>query len=572
MRSVPSVVLALLAAVASPSAAQRPPAAGARFAVSFPAVARGESLTGRVFVFVTMDSSPEPRFQAGEIGLTAPFFGRDVSALAPSATVIVDASAQGFPLHSVAELPEGDYYVQAVANVYTRFDRADGHSIWVHMDQWEGQHLTSSPGNLFSDARRVHIAAGRVIPLRLTHVIPPVTVPEDTRWIKHVKIQSTLLTRFWGRPMYLGAVVLLPAEYDEHPNVRYPVDYEQDHFSLAPPYHFQTTAPVPVTEREAGSRAWVINLRRGEGYRLYQDWSSADFPRALMVTFLHPTPYFDDSYAVNSANNGPYGDAIMTELIPYIESHFRIIPRAYARVLSGGSTGGWESLALQAYHPDFFGGAWIYYPDPVDFHRWITSDVYADDDAYLAPGTRWLPHERPFMRTPEGQPMLATRQLDQLERTLGTHGRSAEQQQAWEAVYGPVGRDGYPTPLWNHETGAIDHRVTIYMRDHGYDLAAYIHDHWPQIGGQLAGKLHVYAGDMDHFYLNLAVYRLQEMLEALRDPLYGGSFTYGRPTKGHGIRPTTTGAMLRVMAAEIARNAPAGAENAWHYRVVVTAP
>src|SRR5258708_8568133 len=179
MRSVPSVVLALLAAVASPSAAQRPPAAGARFAVSFPAVVRGESLTGRVFVFVTMDSSPEPRFQAGEIGLTAPFFGRDVSALAPSATVIVDASAQGFPLHSVAELPEGDYYVQAVANVYTRFDRADGHSIWVHMDQWEGHHLTSSPGNLFSDARRVHIAAGRVIPLRPHPANPPVTGPED---------------------------------------------------------------------------------------------------------------------------------------------------------------------------------------------------------------------------------------------------------------------------------------------------------------------------------------------------------------------------------------------------------
>jgi hypothetical protein len=292
----------------------------------------------------------------------------------------------------------------------------------------------------------------------------------------------------------------------------------------------------------------------------------------LMVTFLHPTPYYDDSYAVNSANNGPYGDAIMTELIPYIESHFRIISQGYARVLSGGSTGGWESLALQAYHPDFFGGAWVYYPDPVDFHRWVTTDVYTDTSAYLAEGTRWLPHERPFMRTPEGQPMLTARQLDQIETALGTHGRSAEQQQAWEAVYGPVGADGYPVPLWNHDTGRIDHAVAAYMRDHGYDLSAYIQDNWPRIGQQLAGKLHVYTGDMDHFYLNLAVYRLQEVLERLRDPAYGGSFTYGRPLKGHGIRPTTTGDMLRAMAAEIAKNAPAGSGAAWHYAVPVTAP
>ena len=572
MRLFPAVAVLLAIAVVRGADAQSAAPAAPRFAVSFPASVRGEPVTGRVFIFVTTDSAPEPRFQSGGLSSTAPFFGRDVSGLAPSAPVIVDASAPGFPLHSLAELPEGDYYVQALVNVYTQFHRADGHTIWAHMDQWEGQQFASSPGNLVSAVRRVHLAPGATIPLELTRVIPPVVVPEDTRWIKHVKIQSTLLTRFWGRPMYLGAVVLLPAGYDEHSDVRYPVDYEQDHFSLAPPYHFQTTVPVPVTEREAGARAWVVNLRRGEGYKLYQDWSSADFPRMLMVTFLHPTPYYDDSYAVNSANNGPYGDAIMTELIPYIESHFRIIPHAYARVLSGGSTGGWESLALQAYHPDFFGGAWVYYPDPVDFHRWVTSDVYTDDDAYLAPGTRWLPHERPFMRTPEGQPMLTMRQVDQIENTLGTHGRSAEQQQAWEAVYGPVGEDGYPTPLWNHETGKIDHRVAAYMRDRGYDLTSYIHDRWPQIGPQLAGKLHVYTGDMDHFYLNLAVYRLQEMLEALRDPPYGGSFAYGRPIKGHGIRPTTTGDMLRAMAAEIAHNAPAGAPDGWHYRVAGGTP
>jgi S-formylglutathione hydrolase FrmB len=394
-----------------------------------------------------------------------------------------------------------------------------------------------------------------------------VEIPADTKWIKHIKIQSALLTKFWGHPMYLGAVVLLPRGYDEHPDVRYPVDYEQDHFSLAPPYHFQEERVEPVDSNVVGHRAWVVNLRRREGYRLYQDWTSDSFPRMLMVTFLHPTPFFDDSYAVNSANDGPYGDAIMTELIPYIESHFRIIREPYARVLSGGSTGGWESFALQIHHPDFFGGAWIYYPDPVDFRRWGLVDIYHDDNAFHPPGARWLIPERPTFRSTEGQVLITERQQGQLEAVLGSHGRSAEQQEAWEAVYGPVGDDGYPKPLWNKSTGAIDHTVAAYMRDHGYDLGAYLEKNWATLGSQLVGKLHFYAGDMDNFYLNMAVYKVQDFLETTQHPHYTGSFEYGRPLKGHGFRPTSTGDMLRVMAEHISKNAPAGVSTtAWNYR------
>jgi hypothetical protein len=286
----------------------------------------------------------------------------------------------------------------------------------------------------------------------------------------------------------------------------------------------------------------------------------------LMVTFLHPTPYFDDSYAVNSANDGPYGDAIMQELIPYIESHFRIIRQPYARVLSGGSTGGWESLALQAYHPEFFGGAWVYYPDPVDFQHWALVNIYADSNAFHPPGAQWLIPERPMMRSPDGQVLITERQQGQLESVLGTHGRSGEQQEAWEAVYGPVGADGYPVPLWNKSTGAIDHGVAAYMREHGYDLTAYLREHWPRIGPQLVGKLHVYVGDMDSFYLNTAVYDLQHFLESTTAPYYAGSFTFGRPVKGHGIRPTSTGDMLRAMARQITSNAPSGTNtDAWKY-------
>jgi hypothetical protein len=542
---------------------------GARFEISFPASVHGEPITGRVFVFIARDSASEPRFQGGSLGANGPFFGVDVDHLAPGASARIDGATPGFPIASLRDIPEGDYYVQAVLNVYTQMHRADGHTIWVHADQWEGQQFVESPGNLVSKVRRVHIAprATNAIRLTLSDVIPPVEVPADTKWIKHIKIQSALLTRFWGHPMYLGAVVLLPRGYDEHPDVHYPVDYEQDHFSLAPPYHFQEQRVDPVDSNVVGHRPWVVNLRRREGYRLYQDWTSDSFPRMLMVTFLHPTPFFDDSYAVNSANDGPYGDAIMTELIPYIESHFRIISEPYARVLSGGSTGGWESFALQIYHPEFFGGAWTYYPDPIDFRRWGLIDIYHDDNAFHPPGAHWLIPERPMFRSTEGQVLITERQQGQLEAVLGSHGRSAEQQEAWEAVYGPVGDDGYPKPLWNKSTGAIDHSVAAYMRDHGFDLGAYLQKHWTTLGPQLVGKLHFYAGDMDNFYLNMAVYQVEDFLKTTQNPHYTGSFEYGRPLKGHGFRPTSTGDMLRVMAEHISKNAPAGASTAaWNYR------
>ena len=559
--------LLCVAVVAAPSLAAQ--SGGTRFEISFPAAVHGEPITGRVFVFIAQDSAPEPRFQGGALGSNGPFFGQDVDRLAPGASARLDGATPGFPVGSLRDIPEGDYYVQAVLNVYTQMHRADGHTIWVHADQWEGQQFVVSPGNLVSKVRRVHIAprSTSAIRLVLSDVIPPVEIPSDTKWIKHIKIQSALLTRFWGHPMYLGAVVLLPRGYDEHPDAHYPVDYEQDHFSLAPPYHFQEERVEPVDSNVVGHRAWVVNLRRREGYQLYQDWTSDSFPRMLMVTFLHPTPYFDDSYAVNSANDGPYGDAIMTELIPYIESHFRIIGKPYARVLSGGSTGGWESFALQIYHPEFFGGAWIYYPDPIDFHRWGLIDIYHDDNAFHPPGARWVIPERPMFRSTDGQVLITERQQGQLEAVLGSHGRSAEQQEAWEAVYGPVGDDGYPKPLWDKATGTIDHSVAAYMRDHGFDLGAYLQKHWTTLGPQLVGKLHFYAGDMDNFYLNMAVYQVEDFLRTTQNPHYTGSFEYGRPLKGHGFRPTSTGDMLRVMAEHITKNAPAGTSTTeWNYR------
>ncbi len=559
----PALAAALTTALAPGLAG---PAAAQSFAVSFPASAHAGPITGRVFVVVARDSAPEPRVLAGSFAQTTPLFGMDVSDLAPGETAVLDGSTPGYPVDSPAELPEGDYWAQAILNVYTQFHRADGHVIWAHMDQWEGQRFNRSPGNLVSDPVRVHIARGGAEPirLRLTRVLPPVTVPPETGWVKRVRIESPMLTRFWGHPMYLGATVLLPKGYEEHPDARYPVVYIQGHFGLGAPFGFSTdSVPVPP-----GMRSLLDEYNLESGYDFYRQWTSDDFPRMIAVTFQHPTPYFDDSYAVNSANNGPYGDALLHELIPYLESHFRMIAEPYARVLTGGSTGGWESLALQVHHPDFFGGTWTLYPDPVDFRHYGLVDAYADSNAFIvgdpgsqpfSPVSEWFHPERYVMRGNDGQPLLTMRQMSRLESVLGSHGRSGEQLEAWEAVYGPVGEDGYPVPLWDKATGRIDHDVAAYMREHGYDLRAYLDANWATVGPKLADKIHVDVGDMDNFYLNLAVMDLERFLATTTDPHVPGVFHYGRPGKGHGWEHTTPAGLVREMAAAIARHAPADA-------------
>jgi enterochelin esterase-like enzyme len=503
-------------------------AAELRFAVSFAAPAHDGPITGRVFVAIGTTERPRPIDQIGSWTGGTMFFGVDVERLGPGQAATIDAGAPGYPVNSLKDIPAGDYWVQAIVNVYTQFHRADGHTIWAHMDQWEGQHFTRSPGNLYSEPRKVHLdpAAGYEVKIEMDKAIGAIAVPPDTEHVKRIKIQSAMLSKFWGHPMYLGATVLLPKGYREHPEERYPVIYIQGHFGLSAPFGF--------SEGAGG----------GNGAAFSKAWMSEEFPRAIAVTWQHPTPYFDDSYAMNSANNGPYGDALLQELVPYLEEHFRMIKAAKARLLTGGSTGGWESLALEVHHPDFFGGTWTFYPDPVDFRRYQLVNIYDDPNAFTVPGVRYAPPERPMMRTAEGQVMQTMRQMSRLEDVLGSHGRSAQQFEAWEAVYGPVGEDGYPKPLFDKRTGAIDKSVAAYMRDHGYDLAAYLKANWASLGPKLEGKLHLYCGDMDNFYLNLAVYQLEEQLKALGSD---ATFEYGRPMKGHGWHPMSNEDLVRMM-------------------------
>jgi hypothetical protein len=387
-------------------------------------------------------------------------------------------------------------------------------------------------------------------------------VPPDGEYVKRLRIQSQILTKWWGHPIYLGAVVLLPKGYADHPDARYPTVWEQGHFTLDAPFRFTLDSTETPEERAARIER---TTNRESGYEFARSWLSDSFPRMIAIRILHPSPYYDDSYAVNSANNGPYGDAIMQELIPYLEEHFRAIREPYARVLTGGSTGGWEALALQVYHPAFFGGTWVFYPDPVDFRRYELTNLYADSNAFAVARDPWTTVERPSERRSDGQPVLTVRQENQLNNARGSRRRGGENFAIWEATYGPTDADGYPAPIWDDRTGAINRSVAEYWRSHDYDLRDYLARNWPRIGPDLAGKIHVFCGDMDNYYLNLAVYLLEDFLTKVQSPAYDGSFQYGRPMKEHGWQPTSSAELLRGMAAHIAGRAPAGAAAGWRY-------
>ncbi|MBV6429008.1 MAG: hypothetical protein KIPDCIKN_03545 [Haliscomenobacter sp.] len=515
-----ALILPLVAAAAlalslpAPAAAQSgAKAKGIAFSVSYAKEAHAGPVTGRVYVMIARENAREPRLQIGTHG--TPFFGKDVEKLAPGAGALIGPETMGYPLERLSELPAGDYYVQGFVNVYTEFKRSDGHTLWMHQDQWEGQHFQVSPGNLYSDVQKVTIDPARpqTISLVCKNVIPPVQVPEDTRWVKRIKFQSKILTAFWGQPMYLGATILLPRGYDENPGKYYPVNYIQGHFSLAAPNGFNEAAAGEGT-----------NPRMRAGAEFSKFWMSDASPEMILVTFQHPCPYYDDSYAVNSPNTGPYGDAILQELIPAVEEQFRIIRQPYARVLSGGSTGGWIALALQIFYPDFFGGAFSLCPDPVDFRYFQAVDIYKDKNAYFKE-FGWVRVPTPSDRTTDGVTRLTYQQRNHMELAMGTKNRSGEQVDIFEAIFGPIGPDGYVQPLFDKKTGAIDPAVAQYWKEH-YDLREYLQRNWATLGPKLQGKLHIYMGDMDTYFLNPAVKLLEEFLQAAK-PAYGGTVTYG---------------------------------------------
>ncbi|MBB6144951.1 hypothetical protein HNQ77_002907 [Silvibacterium bohemicum] len=552
-------------------------AAAQSFSVTFPSALSAQPLDGRVLLVLSTDDSDEPRNQINDTPKTQMVFGVTVDGWKPGQPVTVDENAFGYPVRSLKDVPPGEYTVQAVLNKYETFHRADGKVIKLHMDQGEGQHWNISPGNLMSKPAKITLkAGGAAIAISLDKEIPPIPKAKDTKYIRHIKIQSAVLTKFWGRPMFLSAIVLVPAGFDEHADAHFPLIIFHDHF-VDGFDDFRTEPPDPNLKPVYSDRfhlAGYNRIQQEEAYKFYQQWISPKFPRVLIVKIQHANPYYDDSYAVDSANVGPYGEAIETELIPAIEKQFRGLGTGWSRFVYGGSTGGWESLAVQIFYPDHYNGSFAACPDPIDFHEYTNIDLYDDKNAFYLYGAH-KQVEQPSMRDYLGHTFITTKQINEYELALGDHGRSGEQFDIWQAVYGPVGKDGYPQPIFNKETGEIDHNVAEYWRQH-YDLEHILETNWATLGPKLQGKIHIYVGSDDTYFLNNAVYRMEDFLKSTTNPPYDGEVTYG-PRAEHCWNgdPTLPNAYSRLhyntmylpkILDRIEKTAPAGADlTSWRY-------
>ncbi len=550
---------------------------GQRIEVTVPGA---KPLNGHLVLVFARKADDEPRMQLSEDYLSAQGFGVDVDGLEPGRPIVVDGKTFGYPRRSLADLDAGVYFVQAVFNIYEQFHLASGKAVWLPPDKGEGQHWNLKPGNPYNETAKIHFdpKSLETIKLTLDKVIPPIEGTDrdpvvmaakdpGAKWLKYMRFKSEKLSRFWGRDVWLGAWILLPDGFDDHPDAKYPLVVYQDHyhagFGAVP---FVTTAPDP---RSPAAR------RLGNGYRFFQDWTAGRLPHVILIYVQNANPYYDDSYDVDSANVGPYGSAINEELIPTIEKKYRGIGQGWARATYGGSTGGWEALATQVFYPDFYNGAWAACPDPVDFHAYQNIDLYNDTNAFMRKGDFGnIPIAAD--REPDGTITATTGGEFAFEYVLGTHGRSTEQWNIWQAVFSPAGADGYPAQIIDPVNGDIDGNVLQYWHDH-YSLTAILKRDWPTLGPKLEGKLHLAVGDGDTYFLNNAVHLLQKELDASRNPHSDATFQYG-PGMPHcytGGPPeytmqqnnaNWTQRVLPLMVDHMLATAPAGADTkSWRY-------
>ncbi len=485
---------------------------------------------GRLLLMLSNNNKEEPRFQIEDGLNTQLIFGVDVEGMRPGQEITIGPEAFGFPINKLQDVPKGEYYIQALLNRYETFKLSTGHTVRLPADRGEGQKWNEKPGNFYCKPRKISVdfTTPETIRLELDQQIAEIKEPQDSRYIKHIKIQSKLLTEFWGKPMYLGAHILLPEGFDTHPQAHYPLMVFHGHFP-SDFGGFNQTPPDPQMDTSDYSPRFGIygyrKIQAQEAYNFYKQWTGPDFPRFLIIEIQHANPYYDDSYAVNSANLGPYGDAIMKELIPEIEKRFRGIGKGWARFTYGGSTGGWEALATQVFYPDEFNGCFAACPDPIDFRAYSLVNIYNDKNAY------WYESDykkvpRPSHRNYLGQIQSTMQESNYFELALGSKSRSGQQWDIWEAVYSPQDEDGYPKRIFDKVTGEIDPKVASYWREH-YDLRHILQRDWATLGPRLKGKIHIYCGDMDNYYLNNAVYLMEEFLRGSQNPFYGGEVDYG---------------------------------------------
>ncbi|HWR99119.1 MAG TPA: alpha/beta hydrolase-fold protein, partial [Prolixibacteraceae bacterium] len=346
-------------------------------------------------------------------------------------------------------------------------------------------------GNWYSNVDSVEITAQGSFKLTLAREIQPVVIAEQ-KFVKIIEIKSKCLSDFSGHTRTLKASVLLPSGYYDHPYQSFPICYR-----------------VPGLN---GRYTFIDNKLKDKEFSEW--WFSGKAPQIIYV-FLDSRGPYGDTYQVDSENNGPCGKALTEELIPAIEKAVHYQAASRQRYLAGLSTGGWVALGLQIFYPDFFDGTWSYSPDPVDFEHFGLINIYQDETVFY----NRYGYLQPGVRTIYGEPTRSMKDWIHGENLVSRSGNylvSGGQFGAYNAVFGPKGKDGLPTLMFDPFTGKIDHAVAKHWEK--YDLKKVLEKNWSTLGPKLQGKIWIWTGDMDDLYSNVATRFLKIYLDKTENP------------------------------------------------------
>ncbi len=453
-----------------------------------PALLADFNSSGRLFVFLNKNPSVEPRT------LTWPspgnyIFAKNIADWDGQSSLQVTNSEDWISTASwsLDEIPQDTYYFQVAWDQDTEESRID------------------APGNLHSQKQKIELYGSKSMDVVLKEKIPARKLV-DHPLVKEVILKSDTLSAWWGKPMFVKASILLPGKYGEQGERVYPIRYNVAGY---------------------GGRYTRIN-RIANNTEFMEWWTSDEAPQIINV-FLDGEGPFGDSYQMDSDNSGPYGFSLINELIPHIEDAYRGTDSPLTRFVDGCSTGGWVSLGLQLYYPESFNGVFSYSPDAVEFENYQLINIYRDKNAY----TNEFGYERPVARMTDGEPMIKLRDFLQYENVLGTSNtyvNSGGQFSAHNALYSPKGVNGLPQFLIDPVTGNIDSSVAEYWKK--YDFKIYTEEHWKTLGPKLQGKIHIWMGDMDHFYLNIATRAFDQFLQSTTNPKSDAEVIFS-PTQGH---------------------------------------
>lgn len=444
---------------------------------------------GRLVVFFSKNGEREPVFQSSfsseRIG-----FARNITQWNSYNKVNLNSlnsfGTGDFSLHSI---PNGKWFVQAVYNISNNPDfRTDR--------------------NLYSEVIELEIKEEQIVGLELSKIVQSRrnNEPIESKLVKFIKLDSKLLTAFWGKPMTIKASVLLPKNFQSHSEKKY---------------------PVRINIGGYGS-SWT-RASRVERDSVFMNWWLSDNSPEIITIFPDGDGPFGDPYYIDSENSGPYGSALTQELIPYIENEFHGIGKPEYRFVDGCSTGGWVSFALQVFYPDYFNGAWSFSADPVDFDYMQLVNLYEEENVFY----NEFGYLTPSIRTKTGQPRLSIKaevageNLSSFENSYTTsHGQWG----GWNALYSPKGENGLPMAAFDPVSGEINKEVIKYWEK--YDLLKIVQKNWPELGSKLQGKIWAWMGDMDQFYLNNAMREMDAFLKSTTNPKSDAQIIF-EPMKGH---------------------------------------